>query len=245
MYGTAVAHGAFLTQEDQYYLHLAQCGLCAGLRHRYALPSALLANCDARLFVLVAASQSQGELRTSTTACPMKAFARRMPSLKNDVPIEFGAACAVLIWLERLLDRERDHRNPLWRFGPLVAQPAVCSARRALKDLCFPVAEIERARALQVEVEHAQGLCLAAYFEPTADILGRFFAHSAELGGKPRNATMLSLLGQAFGTVVALLDACEDLSSDRAHGLFNPISSHLGLKDSCLLYTSPSPRDRS
>jgi hypothetical protein len=232
MYGTAVALRAFLTAEDQRYLHLAQCGLCAGLRRRYALPFALLANCDARLFVLVAASQTQGELRTSTTACPVKAFSQRMPSLENDAAIEFGSACAVLIWRERLLDRERDYRNPLWRLGPMVARPAVRVARRTLTGLCFPVAEIERARTLQIDVEHTHGLCLNAYLQPTADVLGRIFAHSAELGGKPGSATMLSQLGQAFGRVVALLDACEDLSSDRIRGLFNPISWHVGLKDS-------------
>jgi hypothetical protein len=232
MYGTAVAHGAFLTLEDQQYLHLAQCGLCAGLRRTYGLPFAALANCDARLLVLVAASQSQDEVRTSTTVCPVKAFSRRMPSLDNDVPIEFGAACAVLVWLEKLLDRERDHRNPLWRLGPVAARPAARAARRALTDLRFPVAEIERARASQVGVEDVQGLCLADYLQPSADIIGRFFAHSAVLGGRPESVTVLSLLGQAFGRIVALLDACEDLSSDRARGLFNPISWHFGLEGS-------------
>jgi hypothetical protein len=82
-----------------------------------------------------------------------------------------------------------------------------------------------------MELEHTKGLPLGAYLQPTADVLGRLFAHSAELAAKPHNARMLSLLGQAFGRIVALLDACEDLSSDRLRGLYNPLSWHLSLKD--------------
>ncbi|HUT15383.1 MAG TPA: DUF5685 family protein [Anaerolineae bacterium] len=231
MYGTAVALKSFLAVEDEHYLHLAQCGLCAGLRRRYGLPYAMLANCDARLLVLVAASQSPCELTTSATMCPAKAFCRRVPSMDNAPAVEFGSACAVLIWWERLLDRRRDCRNPLWRLGPLTAEPAVHIARTVLAGLCFPMAEIERARALQMDLEHTKGLPLGAYLQPTGDVLGRLFAHSAELAAKPDNARMLSLLGQAFGRVVALLDACEDLSSDRLRGLYNPLSWHLNLKD--------------
>jgi hypothetical protein len=232
MYGTAVALRSFLTAEDENYVHLAQCGLCAGLRRRYGLPYAMLASCDARLLVLVAASQSQGELTTSSTMCPAKAFCRRMPSMNNSSAVEFGSACAVLFWRERLLDKARDCRNPLWRLGPLTAKPAIHIARTVLAGLCFPVAEIESARALQLDLEHVKGLPLGAYLQPTADVLGRLFAHSAELAAKPDNARMLSLLGQAFGRIVALLDACEDLSSDRLRGLYNPLSWHLSLKDS-------------
>lgn len=238
MHGTAVPLRSILTCEEARYVQAAQCGLCATLRCRYGLPFAFLANHDARFIVLLVTAQFRDTPEFSRTRCPAAGFVRHLPSIGIGRATEYAAAITVLISAERVRDMARDGGNPFWLIGLAAMTSFERRANRALRHLGFPVYELQNIRDEQRRVENTPGLTLRAYLEPTASLLGMVFAHSAQIAADPENSGILFRLGQTVGRIVSLLDACEDLSSDRAHRRYNPIASHF-----CLDATECLPPD--
>ena len=64
---------------------------------------------------------------------------------------------------------------------------------------------------------------LAMLLAPTGEAVASLFAHTAVMARLPQNAAALSEAGLAFGRLVHLLDAVQDLHSDRQRGRFNPL----------------------
>jgi hypothetical protein len=89
-----------------------------------------------------------------------------------------------------------------------------------LDDDVFDNAE-RAARALETQPDATLDELLA----PSAAAVGRLFAHTAQVANRPENEASLYRAGCAFGRLVHLADAIEDIDGDIAAGRFNPLAA--------------------
>jgi hypothetical protein len=203
------------------------CGLCLTLRDEHGQASRVVTNYDAlAVSVLWAAQLEDGPLMDSAGPCPLRGFRGAEVLDSSGDGARFAAAVALLMAATKVSDHVTDGDTALRH----VARPAAAVAARwqragelASGRLGFRSALITDQTARQAAVEATDGDGLAAYAEPTELAAGAVFAHTASLAGRPGNQAILFEAGRAFGRIVYLLDAVEDLDADRKHDAFNPL----------------------
>jgi len=205
-------------------LSAAYCGLCQQLRQDYGLLWALLANHEATLVsLLIAAQRDEPPRLEGSTRCPVYAYMRRETTLDDGGALGFAAALSVLMAEEKLLDLARDDRSLLARLATHVLGKAPNRAMGVLEAGGLPRGVVERSRAAQRHIEQSRSASLEAALDPLGNICGAAFSRTSHIAGNAGNAETLRRLGSSIGRIVALADACEDLSQDRRTGSYNPL----------------------
>jgi len=224
MKGYTVAQRSLLSNKALLTLSATCCGLCHQLWQNYGPLWALLVNHDAVLVaLLIAAQREEPPKLEGTTRCPIYAGMRKETILDDGKALGFAAALSVLMAEEKLLDLARDDRSLLARLATHALGKAPNRAMEVLEADGLPRSVVERSRTAQRHIERSRSASLKAALDPLGSLSGAAFARTSHIAANAGNAETLSSLGSSIGCIVALADACEDLSQDRRTGSYNPL----------------------
>lgn len=201
------------------------CGMCLSLRDEHGHLSRLVTNYDGLMISAMVEAQS-GLSRRSAGPCALR-------GLKSaDVAIGSGARLAASVSLVLASLKIHDHVDDgdgltgrLGWAGRAVAQRWAAKGLGTASDLGFDASVMVDSVRRQPLVEAAAGLgsSVLVVTEPTETATGFAVAQTALIAGRPGNAEPLREVGRLFGRVAHLIDAAEDLESDRASGSWNPL----------------------
>lgn len=157
--------------------------------------------------------------------CPLRAFRTASVVTSSTPAMQLAAATSLLSGAAGVEDKVVDGDVPRWARRPAVKVASRLAARGVeAADRCGLDPHIfARANSDAASVERP-GVTLAEILRPTGDAVAAIFAHTATVSGFPENQAALAAVGSAFGRLVHLLDAVEDLDGDRKHGRFNPLT---------------------
>lgn len=216
---------------EQWRAHL--CGLCLSLRDSRGQWSRAMTNTDAVLLsVLVEAQQASPVERSGAGPCPLRGMRTAQVVPADAVAARLGATASLTLAAGKagdvLAEREYELAGSTLRTRAL-GRMAGPLRRAALADVAM--AESVHANDIlddlahqgEVESQVRRGDSVLTATTPTARAAGRIFASSAILAGRPENEEGLRDIGEAFGSLAHLLDAVQDLETDRTAGSFNPI----------------------
>jgi hypothetical protein len=201
------------------------CGMCLSLRDEHGHLSRLVTNYDGLMISAMVEAQS-GLSRRSAGPCAL----RGMKSA--DVAVGSGARLAASVSLVlaslKIHDHVDDGDGLAGRFGwagRAVAQRWAAKGVGTASDLGFDASVMIDSVRRQPLVEAAAGLgsSVLVVTEPTETATGFAVAQTAVIAGRPGNVEPLREVGRLFGRVAHLIDAAEDLESDRASGAWNPL----------------------
>jgi hypothetical protein len=201
------------------------CGLCLTLRDVAGQAERALTGYDVLLLSVLVEAQA-GTVETTTAApCPLRGFSRATVVASTTGAARLAAAGALLTGGAGLADKvddgdlPRPARGPAERVALRLARSGAALAAAVGLD-ARPVLGAPQAAAA---VEASGTRELDALLGPTGEAVAALFAHTAVVAGRPDNASALADCGRAFGRLVHLLDAVEDLHEDERSGAFNPL----------------------
>ena len=203
------------------------CGLCLTLRDVAGQAERALTGYDVLLLSVLVEAQA-GQVETTTAApCPLRGFTRATVVASTTDAARLAAAGALLTGGAGLCDKADDGdlpraaRGPAHRVAARLARTGGTLASALGLD-ARPVLDAPRAAA---RAERAPQSDLDALLAPSGEAVAALFAHTAVVAGRPGNAAALAACGHAFGRLVHLLDAVEDLDADARGGRFNPLTA--------------------
>lgn len=214
MYGyVKPQEGELLVREYTRY-RAFYCGLCRTMRCRSGLFSPLALR-DDFVFLAICRTLCEGEAPERRRRCPLHPLRRRPMAEATPALLYSAAAAAVLAYLKNR-DDLRDG-GALLRLRAILAHLPARRARRraALSELEGRLAE-PLAELAALEAEGVASVDRAA--ATSGRILAEVFsaAHGAGYGAE------LSELGACLGRLLYIMDALEDIQSDRRHSSYNP-----------------------
>lgn len=207
------------------------CGLCLTLRAEHGQFARLATNYDGLLISApVEAQAPEPEARRTAGPCPGRGM-RTAP-----VVIGAGAKLAASAALVLAAAKTRDHvgdgdgvyaRRPVAMVGTAIADRWQRQGAATGVGIGFDTAVLVGAVARQAAVERdaGPGTPLTVVTEPAETAAAAVLAHTAVLTGRPGNVAPLSEIGRHFARIAHLIDAIDDLDSDRARGAWNPITA--------------------
>ena len=210
---------------ERWQAHL--CGLCLTLRDVAGQPERALTGYDVLLLSVLVEAQAGVVRTTSAGPCALRAFRSATVVDSTDPAARLAAAGALLTGAAGLTDKVADGdlpagtRRPAGRLaGRLSLRGRALAAQVGLDPRAVLAAPTRAARA-----ERRPEAGLPALLAPSGEAVASLFAHTAVVAGRPGNADALAELGRAFGALVHLLDAVEDLHEDARTGAFNPLAA--------------------
>ncbi|BEP13518.1 hypothetical protein acdb102_18290 [Acidothermaceae bacterium B102] len=203
------------------------CGLCLTLRDEAGQAARVLTGYDALLLSVLVEAQS-GTLPTSTAGrCPLRGL-RSAEVVRADLPaMQLATAASLLTGAAGLQDKRADRDLPLGSRSLAAAasrryeRQGVAVARRVR----FDPATVLGATAAAHAAETSDVPSLDDVLAPTGAVVSALFAHTAAIAGRPDNRAALARVGDAFGRLVHLIDAVDDLEADARRGRFNPLAA--------------------
>ena len=203
------------------------CGLCLTLRDVAGQPERALTGYDVLLLsVLVEAQAGRVETREASP-CPLRGFTRATVVASTSDAGRLAAAGALVSAAAGLADKLDDGDLPRPTRAPArrVAQRLSASGAALAAAVGLDPRVVLGAPAAAAAAELAPAPDLTSLLAPTGEAVASLFAHTAVVAGRPDNAAALGAAGRAFGQLVHLLDAVEDLAADRAASRFNPLAA--------------------
>jgi hypothetical protein len=201
------------------------CGLCLTLRDVAGQPERALTGYDVLLLSVLVEAQAGPLPMEAAAPCPLRGFRSATVIAADSSAAQLAAAGALLSGgagiSDKLVDGDlpRATRGPAGRIATrLVAKGSEVAARVGLDPR-----PVLRAPADAAAVESRPDADLPALLAPTGSAVAALFASTADVAGRPHNAAGLARLGLAFGQLVHLLDAVDDLEADRRAERFNPL----------------------
>jgi hypothetical protein len=201
------------------------CGLCLTLRDVAGQAQRALTGYDVLLLSVLVEAQA-GAVETTTAArCPLRGFSRATVVASTTDAARLAAAGALLTGGAGLADKvddgdlPRPTRRAAGHIAVRLARGGVGLAGAVGLDPRPVLGASKAAAAAEVSTTSD----LDALLAPTGEAVGALFAHTAVVAGRPGNAAALAACGRAFGRLVHLLDAVEDLHEDQTSGAFNPL----------------------
>ncbi|MCB5167098.1 DUF5685 family protein [Streptomyces bambusae] len=208
------------------------CGLCLALRGDHGQFARIVTNYDGLLVSVLTDAQSGPAPHTRRTAGPCPLRGMRTASVAHGEGARLAAAVSLVLASAKVRDHVAD------RDGLLARAPLAAAARRVARSwdragartgasLGFDTALLVDAvdRQTGIEALAGPGTPLLLVTEPTETATAAAFAHTAQLAGRPGNATALAEAGRLFGRLAHLLDAVEDRESDARTGAWNPLTA--------------------
>ncbi len=197
------------------------CGLCRTLRSRFGLGGGLTLSNDSTFLLILLSSLYEPHETNETHRCPIHPMKARACVQAGEAS-EYVADMNLALAYHTCEDHWRDDRKlPAAAEMRLIREgyervkklrPEKCAA---LKRSLDALAELENARCGDADLAAAR----------MGELLGDVFVW------KPDDpwAEGLRAVGDGLGRFIYLMDACEDLASDRRKGHYNPLSA-LGAK---------------
>jgi hypothetical protein len=231
MFGVLSPCVAHLDEElgAQWRAHL--CGVCLSLGSGHGQWSRLATNTDAVVVsVLVDAQRESPPQMVTAGRCALRGMQSAQVVPPWDVSVRLGATTSLTLASAKAADVVAERASG-------VASPSVVRAgiarlteprlrARALADVPVSTAiggrELLAESANQAQVESGS-VSLNEITDNAARAGAAVFAATADLAGAPENRTVLERVGGDFGRCAHVLDAVEDLESDRRSGDFNPL----------------------
>jgi len=174
-------------------------------------------------------AQRINSLSQESTKCPSPPFIHERDIIAYGSTTRFSAALTVLLAREKLSDNVIDDSNRLSRFLLGRIDPYGNKAIDILKELGFPVEEIDGLRTIQENIEKQTGMELDEMCAPSSLALSLIFRFTAHLSCNTGNRKELGKLGYEVGKVICVLDALKDLHADLNRNRYNPIASCFGI----------------
>jgi hypothetical protein len=141
--------------------------------------------------------------------------------------MRLGAATALLSGAAGLTDKVTDKDVP-----SAVSPVAALAAARFQRDgialagqVGLDATTVLEAAAAAAGLESRPGVTLDELLAPSGAAVSAVFAQTAVVAGIPDNADVLREVGDAYGRLVHLLDAVDDLDVDSRRGRFNPLAA--------------------
>ncbi len=203
------------------------CGLCLTLRDVAGQPERVLTGYDVLLLSVLVEAQA-GRVGTAVAGpCPLRGLRPATVVSSRDPAAHLAAAGALLSGGAGLVDKLADGDLPRGTRAPArrVAARLVERGRAAAARVGLDPSAVLSAPGAAMAAERRPEDGLAALLAPAGAAVASLFAHTAVVAGCGGNAAALAECGQAFGQLVHLLDAVEDLRSDRRAGRFNPLAA--------------------
>ncbi|MFJ3831786.1 DUF5685 family protein [Streptomyces sp. NPDC090046] len=216
--------------KTEWMAHL--CGLCLALRGDHGQFARIVTNYDGLLVSVLTEAQSgpAPEARRTAGPCPLRGM--RTASVAQGEGARLAAAVSLVLASAKVRDHVAD------RDGLLARAPIALAARKVARgwdragartgaSLGFDTAVLVDAvdRQAGIETLAGPGTSVLVVTEPTETATAAAFAHTAQLAGRPGNATALAEAGRYFGRLAHLLDAVEDRGADAAAGAWNPLAA--------------------
>jgi hypothetical protein len=205
------------------------CGLCLTLRDEHGHAARLVTNYDGLLVsVLVEAQRPARAPRRRAGPCALRGFKTAEVTSAHGEGARLAAATSLILAAAKIKDHVAD-RDGVYARGAVAALTHRVAGRWAIAGgrtsaaVGFDAGVLTDAVDRQARLESATGLSLLEVTEPTETAVAAAFGHTAQLAGKPDNAEPASQAGRMFGRIAHLIDAVEDLDSDRAGGAYNPL----------------------
>ncbi|HMV98823.1 MAG TPA: DUF5685 family protein [Acidobacteriota bacterium] len=218
-------------QRREHRLHY--CGTCKTIGRQYGQSARFLLNFDTVFLAEVLTALGDQPASLEPWAPAYQSFnCLTLPRTVDEfpLPLHFAATATVVLAEFKVQDHLQDNSSWSGRVAATTFSTAFQTAAQQLASWAFPVDELRQTLGSQTQREGElkqagsatdpeAGLSLVA--EPTAHATGLFFRHGARLLGATEAESTMYSLGQAFGTLIYLLDALEDFEKDQRRGDFN------------------------
>ena len=210
---------------ERWRAHL--CGLCLTLRDTAGQPERTLTGYDVLLLSVLVEAQAGAVAMTTAGPCALRAFRSATVVDSADPAARLAAAGALLSGGAGLQDKLADADLPRGTRAPVrrLAGRLALRGRTLAAEVGLDPRAVLRAPADAARAERRPDAGLAALLAPAGEAVASLFAHTAHVAGRPGNADALAECGRAFGALVHLLDAVEDVHEDARTGAFNPLTA--------------------
>lgn len=204
------------------------CGLCLTLRDEHGHSARLVTNYDGLLVSVLTEGQSPARSpHRKAGACALRGFSGADVLDARGEGARLAAAVSLVLAAGKSRDHVADHdgayrRRMVASVATRLADRWAGAGARTAAAVGFDVAVLTDAVERQAVLE-TRSISLLEITEPTETAVAAAFAHTAVLAGKEHNAELLAETGRYFGRLAHLLDAVEDLETDRAAGAYNPL----------------------
>ena len=198
------------------------CGLCHAIRARYGRFHTFFLSYDMTFFALVlGCTETDGaHEKRRCDASPI----RPRPACFGCAAIDRAADVSVLLNYHKLRDSVRDESGPRRLAAGILLRLAGPGYRRAAGRL--PEADREIAGCIDELAALEAAGCDS--IDRAADPTARLLAAAVPPTGDARERILRQLFYHT-GRWVYLIDACQDLAGDLAHGGYNPVALRFGL----------------
>ncbi|MGH3252727.1 MAG: DUF5685 family protein [Trebonia sp.] len=205
------------------------CGMCLSLRDDHGQAARLATNYDGLVISVLAEAQAdRAPERRTAGRCALRGM-RKLDVATGDCA-RLAATVSLVLAAAKIRDHTDDGDGAFGRpevrgAATAVATRWAAASARTGRELGFEVGVLTEAIGRQTAIEAAAGLGtpLLTVTRPTETATAAAFAHTAVLAGKPVNQAGLAEAGRLFGRIAHLVDAVEDLTTDEANGVWNPL----------------------
>src|SRR4051794_10621307 len=201
------------------------CGLCLTLRDHAGQRARLLTGYDVLLLSVLVEAQAGRQRTDNAGPCPLRAMQPATVISSKTPAMQLAAAGGLLAGSAGLHDKLVDGDLP-----PAARRTARRAADRFRRDgdrlaevVALPTAAVVSAPVAAAEIERRPAASLDELIAPSGAAVAAMFAHTADVAGTQHNADPLRRLGDAFGRLVHLADAIDDVADDAEKGRFNPL----------------------
>ncbi len=223
--------GQSSTKKSEYYsFHRTHyCGVCKSIGKNYSAKDRLLLNYDAVYLSELLSLLGGEDIKSWEPNLVEVNQCFKMPKQNLPKSISYAGDVGMFLYKLKSEDQITDSRNPFWYLFKLFFYNSFARSVRRLKktgidinNLCRLAANQNKIEKINFETENLEDF-LCFYAQPTAEITAHIFEKGAIFIGREDLATPLYNLGFAFGKLIYLLDAYEDLEKDAYYKQFNPI----------------------
>lgn len=208
----------------------AQCGLCAHYGRVFRTRTRLLAATDPSLLLLLVDALTVEPAPRTRVRCPLtfKLTHRRAIDPASD-DVAAVAELQLVLAGEKLLDDRLDRDGALTRVASSLLAQDIARAGERLVARGFPLDLLRQALRHQSTLEADRSADLDELARPTADGLALITGWLAARAGAPEPIiTAAQRFAGTLGRLLYLVDALNDLPSDRARARYNPIDASVG-----------------
>jgi hypothetical protein len=235
MFGLMKSCGCQQTKEQRYHRRLHYCGTCKTLGRLHGQTARLVLNHDAVFLGELLSAISSADDKLDQWHRAFQSYnCLSLPKNLEDMPLplQFAATAALIVAQVKFADRVMDSSRVYWKVPQWLFAKRFRAAATRLERWGFPVEELWQCSHSQSEREaelsspgasRSAAEALTYLTGPTAAATALFFVHGARVVGNRSAQPTMHALGQAFGTLVYLLDALEDYTQDFRQQNFNAL----------------------
>lgn len=215
MFGYVMANKEALSEEERARFSAYYCGLCRTLGNRYGTLGRLSLSYEMTFLGALLTSLYEPETAVGNERCLL--HPRKKHQHLSNVYIDYAADMTIVLTYHKARDDWKDDRS-------LSGYSRARSLYKAYKRIgsLYP-RQMEQMAVSLGELDRLEKACCSA-LDPLVNafgsLLGELFVYKKDMW-----SDNLRKLGAAMGRFIYLMDAYDDLESDRKRGRFNPLLS--------------------